>query len=73
MAKAINVFLMVLVVAVLATSTIVSKINGGDEASASIYNSWWFILLLALVGVGAVATIFREKDLAARCAMQHFR
>ena len=59
--KRINVFLMVLVVAVLATSTIVSKINGGDEASASIYNSWWFILLLALVGVGAVAAIFREK------------
>ena len=59
--KRINVLLMVLVVAVLATSTFVNKIGGSDAASAGIYNSWWFVLLMALVGVGALVAIFREK------------
>ena len=53
--------LMVLVVAVLAASTIVNKIGGGDMATASVYNSWWFCLLLALVGVSAAVSIVREK------------
>ena len=59
--KRINVLLMVLVVAVLAASTFVNKMGGGDGASAGIYASWWFVLLMALVGLGAVAAIFREK------------
>ena len=59
--KRINVLLMVLVVAVLAASTFVNRMGGCDGASAGIYASWWFVLLMALVGLGAVAAIFREK------------
>ena len=59
--KRANVLLMVLVVIALAAGTIVEKIAGTEAASVAVYNSWWFILLLALVGVGAVAAIVREK------------
>ena len=59
--KKANILLMVLVVAVLATGTIVERLSGTETASAAIYNSWWFILLWALVGVAALVFIFREK------------
>ena len=52
---------MALVVIALASDTIVEKIAGTEAASTAVYNSWWFILLLALVGIGAVAAIVREK------------
>ena len=59
--KRTNVFLMVLVVIVFAAGTIVEKISGTDVASNAVYNSWWFILLLALVGISAIVAIVRYK------------
>ncbi len=59
--KKTNVWLMVLVVIALATGTIVERLSGTKVASTMVYNSWWFILLLALVAVGAVCAIIREK------------
>ena len=59
--KKANIMLMVLVVIVLATGTIVERLSGTETASDVIYGSWWFELLLALVGVGAIVAIVREK------------
>ena len=59
--KKASILLMVLVAAALATGTIVEKLSGTEAASAAVYNSWWFILLLALVAVGAIVAIVRDK------------
>jgi ABC-type transport system involved in cytochrome c biogenesis permease subunit len=59
--KNYNVLLMVLVAVALATGTIVEKVGGTDTASEAVYNSWWFVLLLALVGIGAIVAIVRHK------------
>ena len=52
---------MVPVVIVLAAGTIVEKLHGHEAAATSIYGSWWFIALLALVGAAAIVAIVREK------------
>ena len=52
---------MVPVVIVLAAGTIVEKLHGHEAAASSIYGSWWFIALLALVGAAAIVAIVREK------------
>ena len=59
--KRTNVFLTVLVVIALAAGTIVEKISGTDVAADAVYNSWWFILLMALVGISAIVAIVRHK------------
>ena len=59
--KKANILLMVLVTTTLATGTIIEKLSGTEAASAAVYNSWWFILLLALVAVGAIVAIIRDK------------
>ena len=56
-----SVLLMVLVVIALATGTIVEKISGAEVASSAVYGSWWFTLLLALVGLSAIVAILRHK------------
>ena len=48
---------MVLVAAVLAAGTIAEKVN----PEVHIYTSWWFILLMALVGVAAIVSIVQGK------------
>ena len=57
----INLILMVPVVVVLAAGTVLEKFNGHDWAAAHIYGSWWFYLLLALVGVYVVRSIIKEQ------------
>lgn len=52
---------MVLVVAVLATGTIFEKYRGDEWVADHFYNAWWFIALMALVGVGAVVAIVQGK------------
>ena len=52
---------MVPVVIALATGTIIEKYQGNAFALEHVYNSWWFILLLAVVGVGCVYAIIRRK------------
>lgn len=52
---------MVLVAIALAAGTIVEKTSGTEVASSAVYNSWRFILLLALVGVGALVAIARHR------------
>ena len=59
--KKLNILLMVPVVIVLAAGTIVEKVHGHEAAATAIYGSWWFIALLALVGVAAIVAIVREK------------
>ena len=59
--KKASILLMALVATVLATGTIVEKLSGTEAASAAVYSSWWFILLLALVAVGAIVAIIRDK------------
>ena len=53
--------LLVLVVAVLATGTIVEKYHGNEFALDHIYGSWWFTLLMAAVAAAAIANIIRHK------------
>lgn len=52
---------MVPVVIALAAGTIIEKYQGNAFALEHVYNSWWFILLLAVVGVGCVYAIIRRK------------
>lgn len=59
--KKTNILLMVPVVIVLAAGTIVEKFNGHESAATSVYGSWWFATLLAIVGAAAVVAIVREK------------
>ena len=59
--KKTNVLLMVLVVIALAAGTVVEKMAGTDVASSAVYNSWWFILLMVLVGIGGIIAIVRER------------
>ena len=53
--------LLVLVVAVLATGTIVEKYHGNEFAIEHIYGSWWFTLLMTAVAAAAIANIIRHK------------
>lgn len=52
---------MVPVVIILAAGTIIEKYHGNAFAVDHVYNSWWFILLLAAVGVACIYTIARNK------------
>ena len=52
---------MVLVVMALAAGTMVEKKAGIEVASYTVYNSWWFVLLLGLVGLAVVIAIVRYK------------
>ena len=59
--KRILTLLMVPVVIILAVGTIIEKYHGNAFAVDHVYNSWWFILLLAAVGVACIVTIVRNK------------
>lgn len=59
--KKMPVILMVLVVIALATGTILEKYHGNEFAVDYVYGSWWFILLMAAVGVGCIISIVRGK------------
>lgn len=50
---------MVPLLGVLAAGTIVEKFHDNDFARAHIYGAWWFYLLLALVGLYALAALVR--------------
>ncbi|MDY6288931.1 MAG: cytochrome c biogenesis protein CcsA [Bacteroidales bacterium] len=59
--KKTSVILIVPVVIILAAGTIIEKYHGNAFAVDHVYNSWWFILLLAAVGVACIYTIVRNK------------
>ena len=59
--KKIRVALMVLVAAVLATGTVFESLNGAEWVADHFYTSWWFIVLMALVAVGAVVAIVQGR------------
>ena len=59
--KKTSVILIVPVVIILAAGTIIEKYHGNAFAVAHVYNSWWFILLLAAVGVACIYTIVSNK------------
>lgn len=54
-------FLAAVSVAVLAAGTIVEKFHGNEYACAHIYGSWWFVVLLALIGLFSLWTIVSQK------------
>lgn len=47
-------------VAVLATGTIVEKFHGNEFATTHIYGAWWFFLLMALVGTFVIWVLTGE-------------
>ena len=59
--KKIRVALMVLVAAVLAAGTIFERYRGAEWVADHFYTSWWFIVLMALVAVGAVVAIVQGR------------
>ena len=59
--KKTSVILIVPVVIILAAGTIIEKYHGNAFAVDHVYNSWWFILLLAAVGVACIYTIVSNK------------
>lgn len=61
MMKKVSVILLVLAVVAMAAGTIVEKYYGPAYAADHVYGAWWFVLLLAFVGVAAVAAVVRGK------------
>ena len=62
--KRILTLLMVPVVIILAVGTIIEKYHGNAFAVDHVYNSWWFILLLAAGSISLI--IFMVNKPAAK-------
>ena len=54
--------LMILLIAVLATGTIVEKLHGTDFASSHVYGTWWFVALWAAFFIVAAILTFRDNN-----------
>ena len=54
--------LMIVLVAVLAAGTVVERQHGSDYALAHVYGAWWFVALWALLAVGMVIMLVRQKS-----------
>ena len=54
--------LMILLIAVLATGTIVEKLHGADFASSHVYGTWWFVALWAAFFIEAAVLTFRDNN-----------
>ena len=59
--KKIHVTLAVLVVAVLAAGTVFEKYRGAEWVGDHFYGSWWFAVLMAVVAVGSIVAIVKDK------------
>ncbi len=53
--------LMIVLVAVLATGTVVEKLHDSDYALAHVYSTWWFVSLWGLIAVGMVIMLLKGK------------
>ena len=53
--------LMIVLVAVLATGTVVERLRGSEYALSHVYSAWWFVALWALVALGMVFMLFKRK------------
>ena len=53
---------MILLIAVLATGTIVEKLHGTDFASSHVYGTWWFVALWAAFFIEAAVLTFRDNN-----------
>ena len=53
---------MILLIAVLATGTIVEKLHGADFASSHVYGTWWFVALWAAFFIEAAVLTFRDNN-----------
>lgn len=53
---------MILLIAVLATGTIVEKLRGADFASSHVYGTWWFVALWAAFFIVAAVLTFRDNN-----------
>ena len=53
--------LMIVLVAVLATGTVVERLRGSEYALSHVYSAWWFVALWALVALGMVFMLFKQK------------
>ncbi len=52
---------MIALVAVLATGTVVERLHGSEYALSHVYSAWWFVALWALVALGMVFMLFKQK------------
>ncbi|MCR4828563.1 MAG: cytochrome c biogenesis protein CcsA [Bacteroidales bacterium] len=59
--KTVNTVLAIVLVACLAAGTIVERFQGNEGATAVVYGSWWFMALLAVVALGAIAIVIRKQ------------
>ena len=53
--------LLIVVVAVLATATIVERLMGSSVAATAIYGAWWFVALWAALACTAIAYIVKTR------------
>ncbi|MBR6878326.1 MAG: cytochrome c biogenesis protein CcsA [Bacteroidales bacterium] len=53
--------LMILLIIVLATGTVVEKLHGSDFALSHVYAAWWFVALWAMLAIGMMVMLFRNK------------
>ena len=53
--------LMIVLVAVLATGTVIEKLHGSDYALTHVYGTWWFVALWALMAMGMVVMLVKGK------------
>ena len=53
---------MILLIAVLATGTIIEKLHGTDFASSHVYGTWWFVALWAAFFIVAAVLTFRDNN-----------
>ena len=53
---------MILLIAVLATGTIIEKLHGADFASSHVYGTWWFVALWAAFFIEAAVLTFRDNN-----------
>lgn len=54
--------LVIVLVAVLATGTVIEMLHGSEYALSHVYGAWWFVALWALVAIGMVVMLAQRKS-----------
>ncbi len=54
--------LVIVLVAVLATGTVIEMLHGSEYALSHIYGAWWFVALWALVAIGMVVMLAQGRS-----------
>lgn len=54
--------LVIVLVAVLATGTVIEMLHGSEYALSHVYGAWWFVALWALVAIGMVVMLVQRKS-----------